>query len=500
MRKIKDVLRLKLDAQLSHRQIAAALGMSKAAVTKYLSLAAAAGLDWATVQGIDEAALERRLLVAPERPREHVQPDYGYLHQELRRKGMTLMLLWEEHRADYADRQTYGYTQFCENYRRFARQLKRSMRQIHRAGEKLFIDYAGPTIALTDGSRAHIFVAALGASSYTYACATPRETMADWLESTARALSFYGGVTQLIVPDNPKAMIADANRYEPRGNDTVLDFARHYGTSILPARPYHPQDKAKAESAVQIVERWIMARLRHQQFASVHEVNQAMAPLLTRLNDKAFQKLPGSRASTFAEIDAPALLPLPLQRYEMARFKTVKVHIDYHVEIERHRYSVPQALVGQELEARITTAVIELLHRGQRVASHVRNGRVGGFTTTPAHMPAAHRAQMEWTPQRLIHWGTSIGPATAEAVTRLMAENRHPEHGYRSCLGLLSLAKRYGKERLESACTLALQIGAGQYRHVNDILKNNRDKSAPAAANDWVSPDHVHLRGPGYYQ
>ena len=228
MRKIKDVLRLKLDAQLSHRQIAAALGMSKAAVTKYLGLAAAAGLDWAAVQGADEVSLERRLLVAPERPRDHVQPDYARVHQELRRKGMTLMLLWEEHRADYADQHTYGYTQFCENYRRFAKQFKRSMRQIHRAGEKLFIDYAGPTIALTDGGRAHIFVAALGASSYTFACATPSETMADWLGSTVRALAFYGGVTQLIVPDNPKAMIADANRYEPRGNDTVLDFARHY--------------------------------------------------------------------------------------------------------------------------------------------------------------------------------------------------------------------------------------------------------------------------------
>ncbi len=295
-------------------------------------------------------------------------------------------------------------------------------------------------------------------------------------------------------------MISDANRYEPRSNDTVLDFARHYGTSILPARPYHPQDKAKAESAVQIVERWIMARLRHQQFGSVHEVNAAMTPLLTRLNDKPFQKLPGSRASTFTEIDAPALLPLPLQRYEMAHFKTVKVHIDYHVEVERHRYSVPQTLVGQVLEARITTAVVELLHRGQRVASHARNIRVGGFTTTAAHMPAAHRAHMEWTPQRLIHWGESIGPASAEAVTRLMAENRHPEHGYRACLGLLSLAKRYGKVRLEAACMLALQIGACQYRHVNDILKNNRDQSAPVVTGEWVSPEHAHLRGPGYYQ
>jgi transposase len=500
MRKIKDVLRLKLDAKLSHEQIAGALGISKGVVTKYVGLAAAAGLDWPAVQDADEITLERQLLVAPQRPRNHVQPDYGRLHQELRRKGMTLMLLWEEYRADHADRQTYAYSQFCDNYRRFAKQLKRSMRQIHRAGEKLFIDYAGPTIALTDGTRAHIFVAAMGASSYTFAHATPRETMADWLESTARALSFYGGVTQLIVPDNPRALIADANRYEPRSNDTVLDFARHYGTSILPARPYHPQDKAKAESAVQIVERWIMARLRHQQFASVHEVNQAVAPLLTQLNEKPFQKLPGSRASTFAALDAPALLPLPSQPYEMAQFKTVKVHIDYHVDVEQHRYSVPHALVGQALEARITTAVIELLHRGQRVASHARSSRHGGFTTTAAHMPAAHRAHMEWTPQRLIHWGQSIGPATGEAVTRLMQENKHPEHGYRACLGLLSLAKRFGKPRLEAGCMLALQIGACQYRHVRNILVNNRDQSAPATAGDWVSPNHAHVRGPGYYQ
>ena len=500
MRRIKEVLRLKLDAQLSHQQIAAALGISKGAVTKYVGLAAVAGLDWNAVKDIDEVDLQRRLLVAPERPRDHVQPDYGRLHHELRRKGMTLMLLWEEYRADYADSHTYAYSQFCENYRRFARQLKRSMRQIHRAGEKLFIDYAGPTIGLTDGSRAHIFVAALGASSYTFACATPRETMADWLDSTVKALCFYGGVPQLIIPDNPKAMIANANRYEPRSNDTVLDFARHYGTSILPARPYHPQDKAKAESAVQIVERWIMARLRHQQFGSVHEVNIAIAPLLRRLNDKPFQKLPGSRASSFAELDAPALLPLPLQRYEMAYFKSVKVHIDYHVEVDHHRYSVTHNLVGQVLEARVTSTVVELLHRGERVASHARNSRKGGFTTVVAHMPAAHRAHMAWTPQRLIDWGRDIGTATAELVTRLMAENRHPEHGYRACLGLLSLAKRYGKLRLEAASMLALQIGACRYRHVRDILANNRDQSTPPASNDWVSPDHIHLRGPDYYQ
>ena len=500
MRKIKDVLRLKLDGKLSHEQIASALKISKGVVAKYVGLAAVAGLDWQTVCLLDEAALEQRLLVRPERPSAYAVPDYGRIHHEMRRKGMTLMLLWEEYQADYADRQTWRYTQFCEHYRSFAKKLKRSMRQIHRAGEKLFIDYAGPTMGLTDGSRAHIFVAAMGASSYTYACATPRETMADWLESTAKALTFYGGCTQLIVPDNPKALIADANRYAPRANDTVLDFARHYGTSFLPARPYHPRDKPKAESAVQIVERWIMARLRHQQFANVHEVNAAILPLLKRLNERPFQKLPGSRASAFAQLDAPALQPLPMQRYEMAHFKTVTVHIDYHIEVDKHRYSVPHSLVGQVLEARITSSTVEILHRGQRVASHAYDSRPGGFSTVTAHMPAAHRAHMEWTPQRLIDWGKTIGPATAVAVTRLLEENKHPEHGYRACLGLLSLAKRYGKLRLEAGCTLALQIGACQYRHVRDILANNRDQSTPTTATEWVSPNHDYLRGPGYYQ
>jgi transposase len=410
------------------------------------------------------------------------------------------MLLWEEYRAEYAERQTYGYSQFCENYRHFAKRLKRSMRQIHRGGEKLFIDFAGPTLALADGGRAHIYVAAMGASSYTFACATERETMADWLDSTGRALAFYGGVPALIVPDNPRALIAEANRYEPRANDTVLDFARHYGTSFLPARPYHPQDKAKAESAVQIVERWIMARLRHQRFASVGEVNQAIAPLLQRLNERPFQKLPGSRASAFAQLDAPALSPLPMQRYELATFKPVKVHIDYHVEIDLHRYSVPHALVGQSLEARVTRTTVELLHRGQRVACHARSSQAGKFSTVNEHMPAAHRAHREWSPQRLIDWGQRIGPATAEVVTRQLAEHKHPEHGYRACLGLLSLAKRYGRSRLEAACMLALQLGACKYRHVRDILANNRDQSAPAPAGDWVSPDHTHVRGPGYYQ
>lgn len=500
MRKIKDVLRLKLEAGLTHEQVAAALRISKGVVTKYLTLASAAELDWVAMAAMDEAELERRLLAKPVRQSDYVMPDYGRVHQELRRKGMTLMLLWEEYQAEYAGQQTYRYTQFCEHYRAFSQRLKRSMRQVHRAGEKLFIDYAGPTLALTDGARAHIFVAALGASSYTFACATARETMADWLDATAQALSFFGGVPQLIVPDNPRALIADPDRYEPRSQDTVQDFARHYGTSVLPARPRRPQDKARVESAVQVVERWILARLRHQRFASVHEINLAVEPLLDRLNTRPFQKLPGSRASAFAALDAPALQPLPAQHYELARFKTARVHIDYHVEVDRHRYSVPHALVGQVLDARITRHVVELLHRGQRVASHRRSAQRGGFTTLTQHMPAAHRAHLQWTPQRLIHWGQDIGLATGTVVTRLLEQYKHPEHGYRACLGLLSLSKRYGRDRLEAACNLALQIHAYRYRDVRDILQNNRDRTALASAAQWVSPTHENVRGPGYYQ
>jgi transposase len=373
MRKIRDVLRLKLEARLSHERIAASLGISKGVVAKYVSLASVAGLDWATVQTLSDTALERRVVQGRlDRPTHYVLPDYGRAHQELRRKGMTLMLLWEEYVTAHPGQPTYRYSQFCERYRRYALRLKRSMRQIHRAGEKLFVDYAGPTVELADGSRAHVFVAALGASSYTFACATPRETMADWLQGCARALSFIGGVPQLIVPDNPRAMIANPNRYEPRANETVEDFARHYGTSVLPARPRHPQDTAKVESAVQVVERWILMRLRHRRFASVDDVNEAIEPLLQRLNSKLFQKLPGSRASAFADLDAPALQALPLQPWEWAVFKSVRVHIDHHIEIDGHRYSVPQNLVGLLLEARITEHAVELLHRGQRVAAHQR--------------------------------------------------------------------------------------------------------------------------------
>ena len=500
MQRLKDVLRLKLERHHSHQKIAAELGISKGVVTKYVKLASRAGLHWPQIESMDETALHNRLTAgSPTRSSSFVVPDYVKVRQELQRKGMTLMLLWQEHSEQHTEESIHSYSQFCDNYRKFSKTLKRSMRQIHRAGEKLFIDYAGPTVALVDGSCAHIFVSALGASSYTFANATPSETTADWLGATAKALRFYGGSTELIVPDNPKAMIVNPNRYEPQATDTVLDFARHYSTSVLPARPRHPQDKAKAESAVQVVERWILMRLRHQKFETVAEVNVAIAPLLEKLNNKPFQKLPGCRASVFAQIDAPALRPLPMQTWELATYKTVKVHIDSHIALEGHYYSVPNALVGLHLQARVTQNTVELLHRGQRVASHPRSAHKGQTTTVAQHLSKAHQAHLEWSPERLIHWGQDIGEATGNLVKRILEMRQHPEHGYRACLALLSLAKRYGKPRLEAACLIALELGSTKSADVREILANGRDRVAPSTAQQWVSPEHANVRGPDCY-
>jgi len=500
MRQIKDVLRLTLELHHSQRHIAASLGLSKGVVAKYVKLASDAGLHWPQIAVMSETELQHRLLGTVARASSFVTPDFARMHQELHRKGMTLMLLWQEHSERHPDATIHSYSQFCENYRRYAKTLKRSMRQVHRAGEKLFIDYAGSTVALVDGNRAHIFVAALGASGYTFAYATPRETMADWLGATAQALRFYGGCTELIVPDNPKALIANPDRYEPRANDTVLGFARHYNTSVLPARPRRPQDKAKAESAVQVVERWILMRLRHHRFETVDEVNDAIAPLLQQLNNKPFQKLPGSRASVFAQIDAPALRALPMQAWELAVFKTVKAHIDSHVEFDEHYYSVPHPLIGQHMEVRATQRCVEVLHRGQRVASHARSAHKGKFTTVPEHLPEGYRAHLQWSPERLIHWGQDIGVATGSLVRRMLEARQHPEHGYRACLALLSLAKRYSKPRLEAACLIALELGTTKASHVREILANGRDLVKPSTTKPWVSPAHANVRGAGYYR
>ena len=506
MRRIREVLRLKHECDLSYGQIAQALRLSKGTVSNYLIRAEAAGITHGLALGLDDAALLSRLHPQRYVYQEFAVPDFAAAHRELNKKGVTLQLLWEEYRES-AQGTAYSRSRYCELYAAFVGTLKRSMRQTHLAGEKLFVDFAGPTVPIYDvaggeASRAHIFVAAWGASHYTYVEATASETKIDWISAHANAFAFFGGCPGLLVPDQPRALVSHPDRFEPRVNRTYEALAEHYGCAILPARPAKPKDKAVAELAVQITERWILARLRHRRFYSLAELNAAIGELLPMLNERPFQKLEGSRRSWFELLDRPAMRPLPPMAFEYAEFKRARVsRLDYHVEFERHYYSVPHALVGQEVELRVTRTAIEVLWRNRRIASHARSNRRGGYSTIPEHMPASHRAHREWTPQRLIDWAGTIGAATQSVVTHILQTKPHPEQGYRACLGMLALARKYGRARLEAACVRAVSIGAKNRRSVLSILAAGLDRQAVQSDLDLDSPlpAHPNVRGPQYY-
>ncbi|MHC6083244.1 IS21 family transposase [Ralstonia solanacearum] len=450
MRQIRNVLRLHLEAGLTYSQIGRALDMPKSTVAKIVVLARVAGIDWGAAQGLDDAPLEARLYQpAVPRSARHLEPDFAYIHQELKRPGVTLQLLWEEYAR--ANAQAYKYTSFCVKYRKWAACLKRSMRQTPIAGDKLFADYAGQTVPIIDAvtgeiRAAQIFVATLGASNYTYACATERQTAADWIRSLIAALEFFGGTSRLIVSDQPRALISQPDRYEPGMGRLVEEFCDHYRVAVLPARPAHPRDKPKVENAVLVVERWILARLRNRRFFSLAELNTAIAELLRDLNHRPFNKLPGNRREACERLDQPVLQPLPPNRMAIVRFKRARVNVDYHVELDGHYYSVPHRLVRSQVELRIGAAAVEVFDGVTRVAIHLLSAARGGFTTDPDHMPASHRAHREWTPTKLIAWGESIGPSCAAVVRWQMEHRPHPEQGYRACLGLQHLGRRFGAQ------------------------------------------------------
>ncbi len=513
MRKVKEVLRLRYECHLSLEAIARALSLSKGVVAKYIKLASQACLAWEEAQALDETALLSRLKPKSETPvvraSQFMPPDYAWLHQELKRKGVTLQLLWEEYCAQCPGR-PYSYTSLCV----WAKTLKRSMRQVHRAGEKLFVDYAGQTIAVAnlhtgETRQAQLFVAVLGASNYTFARATAGQTSADWIEAHIQALAYIGGSPEVIVCDNPRALIANPDRYEPQVGRLYAEFAAHYSCAVLPARPYKPQDKGKVEVGVQIAERWILARLRNRSFFSLSELNHAIATLLIDLNTRPFKKLPGNRIQAFEAIDRPVLRPLPAQPFELARWKKARVSIDYHIDVDRHYYSVPHQLVGREVEVRITAGIIECFHQGKRVASHpnVASHLIPNdhHTTLVEHMPKSHQAHRQWSPGRLLNWGESIGEATHQIVRHLLESKPHPEMSYRSCLGLMHLLRAFGKERLEAACTRAAALNAMTYKSVSNILKSGLDRiepsptATPAAQTELRFTTHDNVRGPGYY-
>lgn len=508
MRKIREVLRLTFEVHLSQHQVAASARLSQGAVSKYLALAKAAGLSWPLPADLDDLALKKRLFPAPsqdaETPASSLTPDWAALHTQLKRKGVTLQLLWQEYADDRGD-DAYSYPHFCLLYRRYRQSLQRSMRQTHIAGEKLFVDYCGPTVEVIDARTgevrsAQIFVAVLGASNYTYAEATWTQSMPDWIGSNTRALTFIGGVPALIVPDNLKSAVAKACRYEPDVNLTYSEFAEHYGTAILPTRPYKPKDKAKVEVAVQVVERWMLARLRHHTFFSLVELNQSLRTLLDDLNHRPFKKLPGTRQSQFEALDKPALKPLPDSPYTYGEWRKARVNIDYHIDVEVHYYSVPHRFVKHEIDVRVGGSTIECFAQHQRIASHARSHVRGGHTTLREHMPKAHQKHSEWSPGRFLNWAVDIGPRTRDVVKHLLENRPHPEHGYRSCLGLLNLVKRYGATRLEAACERALLAGSPTRKSVLSILDNGLDKAPlPPVETDETATAHDNVRGASYY-
>jgi len=505
MRHVKEVLRLKWGCGLSERKIAHSCGISRPTVAEYLRRAQAAGLSWPLPEALDETTLNQ--LLFPARPVRQsatpLVPDWSVVHQELKRKGVTLFLLWEEYKATTPD--GYQYSWFCRAYHAWTGKLDLVMRQHHRAGEKLFVDYAGQGIPVVNSHtgevhEAALFIAVLGASNYTYAEATWSQTLPDWIGSHVRTFAALGGVPEVVVPDNLKAAVHRAHRYEPELNRTYAELAHHYGVAVVPARAAKPRDKAKVEVGVQIVERWILARLRHHTFFALTEVNTAITTLLGDLNQRPFKKLPGSRQSVFEFLECPALRPLPVHPYEYAEWKQARVNIDYHVEAEGHYYSVPYALVKQQLDVRLSAHVVELFYKGTRVASHQRSPHKGRHSTVADHMPPAHRHYAEWTPQRLVGWAARSGPAVAQVVETILASRPHPQQGFRACLGIMRLGKSYGAERLAAACQRALTLGACSYKSIESILKHNLDRTpvSPKPAGT-PPPCHGNIRGPQYY-
>jgi len=511
MRKIKQILQLHFESGLSRRAISVSVGTSYGSVANYLNRAEKAGISWPLSADMDERELGRLLFPSqpPTTPRRFIEPDFPKAHQELKQKGVTKLLLWEEYRQSHPNN-GYSYTQFCYRYKDWQGKQTTSMRQTHKAGEKLFVDYCGPTIPVVNPDtgecvNAQIFVAVLGASNYTFACASKSQKQADWINAHVKAFDFFGGVPELVIPDNLKSAVIKTHRYDPIINPAYLQMASYYQTAIMPARPYKPKDKSKAEVGVQIVERWILARLRHHTFFTLAALNLAISELLTDLNNRDFKKLPGTRKSQFDMLDKPALKALPKSTYQYVEIKTARVHIDYHIEYDKHYYSVPYHLVKEQVEVQASSTLISVYAYGHRVSSHPRSYAKGAHSTLTEHMPQSHRVMSEWSPERFLNWAEDIGASTKKVVTTLLYKKRHPEQNYRSVLALLSLAKKYDRQRLDNACARAIDINSPTRTSVESILKKGLDKlkstKTEQAEKQTELPlnDHENIRGNEYY-
>lgn len=505
MRKISEVLRQCYELKRSHRDIARSLNISKTTVSDYLRRAKLAGISWPLPKSASEEDLYNQLfLPVTNKPKHRPLPDWEWVYQELRKKGVTLQLLWREYRDTHST--GLGYSQFCDHYRNYLKATTPVMRQIHKGGEKTFVDYAGMTMPWIDIStgeihEAQVFVGCLGASQFTFVEATATQQLPDWIQSHIRMWEYFGGVSEIVVSDNLKSGVKKAHHYDPDINANYQHVSAHYGFAIVPARPGAPKDKAKVESAVGCIERQILAPLRHITFTSIADINAAIKPKLAEFNRQSFQKMKTSRQNLFNEVDKPALKPLPPEKYHYAQWQHAKIHIDYHFVFDDHYYSVPYKYIHHEVEVRATANTIECFFQAKRIASHPRSYLRYKHSTFKEHMPPAHRQHAQWSPERIQRWANKIGPHTMKFITSLIASRSFPEQAYRACLGVLRLGTRYGEDRLEKACDIAYESGARRYKEVELILKNKLDAahhSPPISVPVIVS--HENIRGSDYYK
>lgn len=505
MNEIREILRLRFDAKRSHREIAISVDCGRTSVGDCLRRFTVCGLTWPLPVGTTDESLESCLYPAPiDHGHSRHRPNWQYIHSELKKKSVTKMLLWHEYKGTHPD--GYQYTQFCIYYREWTKSADLVFRNEHKAGEKVFIDYAGQTMPIWDaqtGEYKHvqIFLGVLGASNFTFAEATWTQAIPDWLASHKRMFAAFGGVPEIFVPDNLKSAVIKACRYDPVINAAYYSMAKHYDATVIPARARKPRDKAKAEAGVLLVERWILAALRNRKFFSLDELNDAIAGLLVRLNAKKFQKLEGSRRSLFETIDRPALKPLPAEDFVICEFKMARVNINYHVELQRHNYSVPNQYVQKEVMIRYTDSLVEILHNGERIASHLRLYNSNVYSTREEHMPPRHQAHVKWSPERMISWVGEAGPFTKKTAEIIMARGKHPELAFKVILGMIRLGEENGKDRLENACRRAIESNTTYYRSIKNILKAGLDKAKTAKLEtpEQGAVIHENIRGPEYY-
>ena len=502
MRKLKEAARLLLEFNLGVRPIARACKISTSTAHVYVDKLKELDVPYGEIAAMGDDELEGLLFPGEEKKEAKPLPDFDYLSKEMTKKGVSLLLLHEEYKKDNPD--GYGRTRFYELYNGWAKKADPVMRLAHKAGEKMFIDFSGDKAHYQDPVtgktiEAELFVAVLGASSYLFARAVADQTVENFVGCTIRAFEFYGGCTEYLVPDNLKSAVTHPSYYEPDVNRTFAAMAEHYHVAVLPARIKKARDKAKVESGVLQAQRRILASIRNRTFFSLAELNAAIAEEVKKLNERPMTGIGKSRHDRFMEIDKPVLRPLPAERYRITAWKKATVHIDYHVDVERTYYSVSYTLIGQKVDVSYTSSMVEIYHRGKRVASHMRVDKLGAFVTDRLHMPHDHRRFLEWTPERIKSWGAKIGPHTKLLMEAIMEHREHPEHGYRSCLGLVRLAKLYPSERVEQACRRALDLQAYNYRSVKSLLERNLE-NAHSETKQRIIPLHSNVRGKNYYK